>query len=263
MANRYRSVFPVVEAPPELQGAVHDCVPGVPIGEKTIRPLPEELPRYRRWRVLQREAHSMALDLLPRNAIWACAKSMGAPSKGWIAAATESEQAALFDYALYCHVWRGATAVERIMLNLAERQAPSEERAIINALNESRFSLWLAFEVVPGLGVELIDVVAMRKVFIVDEGMSGNVEKGIVFGGRLMELDGFCFTSGVVTPLSSDTYIHVMRSLDPSFKHGDPDRRAYIAGRFLEPELQRMTLARQFAENAGAFEGKTRPRRSP
>ena len=261
MAKRYRSVFPTVKAPPELQEAVHECVPGIPVGDKTARPSPSDLPRYRRWRVLQREVHSKAIEILPKNALWACAKSMGAPAKGWIASASGAERAALLDYALYCHVWRGATAIERLMLSLAEMQAPAEEKTIIRALNESRFSLWLAFEVVPGLGVELIDVVAMRKVFITDEAMSRDIIKGFVFGGRLMELDGFCFTSGIVTPLSGDTYMHVMRSLDPNFKQEDLKRRSFLTGRFLEPELQRMTLARQFAENAGAFEPKNRRRK--
>ncbi|GIK53236.1 MAG: hypothetical protein BroJett014_22090 [Planctomycetota bacterium] len=122
------------------------------------------------------------------------------------------------------------------------------------ALHNARFSMWIVQDKVPGLGIELIDIISLRRLFLVDEGLSQSASKGIAFAARLMEIDGYCMTTAGVLPLSGDTVLHVLKHIDPRFNPEAKDRLIYLPARELEPEIERVTIAHQRAENAGAYE---------
>ncbi|MCC6149834.1 MAG: plasmid pRiA4b ORF-3 family protein [Planctomycetes bacterium] len=228
------------------------AVAGVPLDQEPSIPTAEALPRYRERRNMQRELNARMIKSLPKDAIWKCAQSIGVPDESWLSSCEPNDLYMVADFAAHRHTWRGATALARLLLDLRPDTSPVEQE-VRESLGNARFSMWMAHAPHPGIGVDLIDIIAVRRVFIVDEGLSQNTPNGTLFAARLMETGGYCMTTGCVLPVSPDTVLHVMLSIDPKFDPLDRRRKTYVLGRELEPELERLILARQLAENAGAF----------
>jgi len=235
------------------------AIAGVPLLQEPPIPTADVLPRYRERRSVQRELNARMLKSLPKDAVWECAQSLGVPDKSWLTACDSSELYMVVDFAVHRHAWRGATAVARLFLDHLSH--PSElSRAVIESLSNARFSMWMVHAPHPGIGADLIDILTLRRVFLFDVDLSQSAPKGTAFAARLMAIDGYCMTTACVLPLSGGTVLHVMQSLDPKFDPMDKRRKTYIPGRELEPELERLVLARQCAENAGAILTRANPK---
>lgn len=226
-------------------------VGGVPLDQEPAIPSADALPRYRERRSVQREFNARMAKSLPKEAIWECAQSMGVPDPSWLSSCEPNDFFVVADFASHRHIWRGATALARLLLDLRPDTSPTE-REVRESLSDARFSMWMVHAPHPGIGVDLIDIIAARRVFLVDEGLSQNAPNGTLFAARLMEIDGYCMTTGCVLPLSAGTVLHVMQSIDPQFDPFKKKHKAYVPGRELEPELERLILACQLAENSGA-----------
>lgn len=227
------------------------AVAGVPLGQEPAIPSADALPRYRERRSVQRAFNARMAKSLPKDAIWECAQSMGVPDASWLSTCEPNDFYMVADFAAHRHIWRRASALARLLLELRPDTSPME-REMRESLGDARFSMWMVHAPHPGLGVDLIDIIAARRAFLVDEGLSRDAPSATLFAARLMEIDGYCMTTGCVLPISAGTVLHVMQSIDPKFDPFKKKRKAYVIGRELQPELERLILACQLAENAGA-----------
>ncbi len=160
----------------------------------------ETILRYKLIREIGRKLNSLLTKRLPKDVIDEGARKLGILHKGILVFDSEDEMAVLMDFCLYNVRRAGCNAVERL---LQESPPPegSDEREILHAMARAWYSLFLIEEVVPGQGVQGLDLLHDEGVFIVDISLSRSARMGDVIATRVIPFVDFAMTSGAGLPL--------------------------------------------------------------
>ena len=161
----------------------------------------EELARYRQLRAVSRSLHHTLTSRLPKDAIEECGKLLGIYRNGTLFLDSEDETSVLMDYCIYD--WRrdGRNVIERYIAETSI-EPDSDERILLDAMLEARYSLFVVDEVVDGLGVQTYDLLRGDGGFVMDVGLSKTAVKGLVLAGRIITPGdcAFSMTTGAALP---------------------------------------------------------------
>ena len=97
----------------------------------------------------------------------------------------EYEISVLMDYCLYHGRRDGRTVIDRAVADIPP-DAGTDERLLLQAMQEARFSVFAVEEAEPGVGVQVRDLLRDESLFLVDIGFSQTADTGLVLAGRLM-----------------------------------------------------------------------------
>lgn len=180
------------------------------------------LTEYQRLRTVNRAIHSRLVGQIPRPVLIASAERLGllSPDRGpdgndVLIIDNDHELDVLMDFCLYHgrETPDGTTVVERA----AARVPPDgdrDEHRLLRAMQQVRFALLSAVETVPGLGVQVRDVLWDELLLLVDVGLSSTVSPGLVLAGNVISLPEMSMTTGSMLPLNRaimDELLHHLR----------------------------------------------------
>jgi hypothetical protein len=147
------------------------------------------VPPYRRLRKISVGLNQKLVESLSKDVMEEGAQKLGFWHKVQLVLGAEDELSVLMDYCI-CNVYRKAqNAVQR---KLAEAPpSDPEERALLEAQANARYSLFQVAAVEKGVGVSLVDALRKDEVFVVDVGFGTSARRGLGFAGRIIPLDGY------------------------------------------------------------------------
>lgn len=166
----------------------------------------EELARYQQLRVAHRNLHSILLDWLTKNVVEECGIVLGIYMNDNLDFGSVSEISVLMDYCIYDYRWDGQNVVERYVAQ-ASIEADSDERILLDAMLEARYSVFAVDEVVRGFGVQTHDLLRGDSGFIMDIALSETAVDGLVFAGRVITPGDGEFSMTTDAPLLADAAI--------------------------------------------------------
>ena len=160
------------------------------------------LPRYKQLRQVALPLNTRLVETLPRNVLDEGGKKLGILKKNTLVLDSEDEIAVLMDYCIYDIRRQGLNAVERF-LNETPPPEGSDERVLLEAMRQARFSLVEVEASEPGVGVQVRDVLRDESLFIVDVGFSSTARPRMVLAARIMAPAGITMTTGAALPFST------------------------------------------------------------
>jgi hypothetical protein len=123
--------------------------------------------------------------------------------KGRIVCDTEDELSFIMDRAIHDIPWPEQRYIEIYHQNEAAKLS-LDQQAYLRAHIQPVFSLYEVLKVSRGRGVWLVDLFRPEEFFLMDTGLGMTVEKGCLLAGRVIRLNGICFTSGVCIPFGPE-----------------------------------------------------------
>lgn len=168
----------------------------------------EQLARYRRLRAVQMDLHRTLMKELPKSAIEDCAEALGLYEKGTLVFGSESEMSVLMDYCIYDYRWDGQNVIERHLGQLPV-EAGSDERVLLEAMVEARYSLLVVEEVIEGFGVQTRDLLNGEGVFVMDVAFSQTAPKDVILACRIISPGDGSFSMTTGAALAGDSAIMV------------------------------------------------------
>jgi hypothetical protein len=183
--------------------------------------------RHGRLREIGTGLKNRLLGTLSKAALAEAADRLGLLRDGAVAFDTEDEVAFLGDACLHELDGDGSSVLHRA-LEAGGPQPGSREHSALAAAASARFSLFRVGGVVPGLGMELVDLFYPGAAFAIDPGLGATLKEGQCICTRLMELEGVTMTSGA------------------TYRIADPIAEAFVGlaetTRASRPELREDTL---------------------
>ena len=141
----------------------------------------------------------LAVRSVPVPKVMEYAKRLGLEVDRELAQVGDAELAYAFDLAIYAALPGRSRAIDRVARQHARLRG--EAAAVLNALTASWFSVFRVLGTHPDTGWLLEDVLLGGEVWVVDLGLSENVEQGSVFATRLGRVAGYAITCGVMAVL--------------------------------------------------------------
>lgn len=143
------------------------------------------------------------VDAMSDELLLGAANKLGLERKGRLDVKDDFEAEALTEYALHAEFSDGGTFIsKRLASGFAE--AGSQDEVVLRALAEARFSIFEVVETIPGLGVELRDLLRHSRTKVVlpdhDEGMA----PGVHFMGRVIDVEGITMMAGSIFPVPKE-----------------------------------------------------------
>jgi len=168
-------------------------------------------------------------NYLPRQAHETCAKKLGLWQRGTLVLESEDEIGVLIDYCIHDFRPKAGNAVEQYVAD-ANPDPDSDEYVVLKAMRESFHTLVQVAEVLPGVGVRVVDLSAEGcEYLIVDLGFGTSAKKGWMLAARILPFDEFVTTSGAGLPVDEGTLAEIRRSILPRYGT-DKDGRCPLHG---------------------------------
>lgn len=163
----------------------------------------EILSRYRHFRTISRHHNDEALSYLSRQAVLDQAKRLGLAHRTTLVADSEEEMTLVFDLALHTAPPGRSRALDRYA-RAAQLPPGSDEALALDAMRQSRFSIWKVKELHETAGLIVTDVMRDEQAWLVDENLEAAAKRNMGFALRLCELGGFMMNCGASVPLNYD-----------------------------------------------------------
>src|SRR5438105_273349 len=125
------------------------------------------LPRYKQLRQVSLELNNRLVKTLSREALDKGGRKLGLLKKNVLILDTEDEIAVLMDYCIHDVLDRGVNTVERYLTE-SPPPADSDEMMLLQALRQTRFSLFAVEDFEPGVGVHVHDLLRDERLFLTD-----------------------------------------------------------------------------------------------
>jgi hypothetical protein len=202
------------------------------------------LAEYHRLREASRALHNRLIRQIPKTVLTASAERLGllSPTPGRRGEETllledEYEISVLMDYCVYHGRADGHTVIGRA-LAAAPPPTGSEERRLLQAMQHARFSVFAVEEAVPGIGVQVRDLLRDELLFLVDIGFSQTAEPGLLLAGNVIALPELSMTTGAMLPvdrtIADDLVQHLPERFSTAtveqFRRLSPSDQAELAG---------------------------------
>ncbi len=179
----------------------------------TGKSVPERIAFYQRLRAQSKVLNSKLIRLLPKEALSAGAQALGLLRNNVLVFASEDETSVLMDHCIHTFRHKGKTVIERYL----EESDPEsvEEEILLNAMLRARHSIFEIEEVVPGLGVEVHDLLWGFRGFIMDLAFGSSAQKNALLVSRLMTpTTEFSMTTGAALPCYGEPGKTILKALE-------------------------------------------------
>lgn len=227
----------------------------------------ELLPRYKHLRQVGLQLNTRLVETLSRSAMSEGGRKLEILDGDLLLLDTEDEIAVLMDYSLHDVRRHGINAIEAFLRSSPPAQ-DSDEWVLLQALRQSRFSLFAVESVERDVGVLVRDLLRDETLFLVDVGLGQTARVGMVLAARVMAPEGIGMTTGAALSLgvlNRTRRARLLEDLEQTFGGMDvrnlaPEEASDFAGTVL-----RTCLAQGAAEGIAYVEpgdGKRRGRRS-
>ncbi len=164
-----------------------------------------ELARYKKWRKIGMKFNHQIMDQTPKDALLRAAADLRLLRKkdDIIRFDSETDTHFLMDRLVHDVLIDGKRAVEIFRAQNAQRLT-DDERTLLDALVDSRYSLFIIQKIQPGQGLHLFDVFSEEKTFLTDVYLSQTAIEGNLLAARAVSVDGITFTSGCACPFPAE-----------------------------------------------------------
>jgi SEC-C motif len=175
----------------------------------------EKLARYQHLRRVGVELNNHLVKRLDKSIFDEGGKKLGMLKRGVLVLDTEDQINVLMDFCLHDLRRDGINEIERFW-----RESPpapdSDEWILIQALRKARYSLYAVESKVPGVGIQIRDLMRDDTQFVMDVGLSRSVRVGSVMAARIMTPDGIGMTTGAGLPagdIETTNHINFLEAL--------------------------------------------------
>ena len=185
------------------------------------------LKRYRDMRAISQSHHHKALSLVSRDTILVQAKRLGLAQGNALVVDSDEEMTLVFDLVLYTARPGRSRPLDRLARS-ARLQPDSDEATLLEALRNTRFSIWAVARRHETVGLVITDTVREADTWLVDENLEATAPDGMLFAGRVCDVDDFVMSCGVIVPLNRDLVEEAMAATmtisekDPNLIAQDP-----------------------------------------
>jgi hypothetical protein len=163
----------------------------------------EKLARYRHLRKTAAIYHDGALSCVAHDTMMDCARRLGVTQGRTLVLDNMEEMTLVCDLAVHTGKAGRSRAIDRY----ARRVGPGlagDEAMMLRAAQAARFRIWRVERPHEALGLWVTDVILGGIKWLIDEGMEISLPVGAVCAGRLMAVDDFMMTCGVLVPVSEE-----------------------------------------------------------
>lgn len=211
------------------------------------------LAEYQEVRAVQRALNGDITKTLSRKALQETARRLGLCEAGRIVFEDEEEVQVLNDSAIYDYFPSGKNAVERYAAR-GLYEPSTKEHVVLEAMTKAHVTLVELGALVPGVGVQALDLLFGGDFLLADIGLSQTAEEGMILATRLLDFPSFSMTTGIAQACEARRAALVARSFGDTMLRGvaaaalDSRTRSRIGWRLfhlasLEPEDVRDQLA--------------------
>lgn len=160
----------------------------------------EMLARYRHLRAINRRQQSDALDLVPKSALFDCARRLRIARGRTLMLDNPDEMTLVFDLLVHAGVGGRTRAIDRYAAR--NKPAPGTAEALVLSMaQQARFAVWQVEQRHEMIGVWVSDFMSHERLWLIDESLEACCPKDLVLAGRLMAVDDFVMTCGVLVPI--------------------------------------------------------------
>ncbi len=169
------------------------------------------LDHYQRMRSASRELNNTLMDRCKPPAKQA-AEDLGVLVKDTIVLDMD-QMPVLMDYAIHHCRKDGRNVVDRFAATNPPEPG-SDAEAVLTAMQQAFFSLFVVRDVVEGVGVHVTDILRDAEHFIADVGFSETAVEGLVLASRVLPFDEFVMTTGAALQVDAEVLEWVANGLE-------------------------------------------------
>ncbi|AKU93686.1 hypothetical protein AKJ09_00350 [Labilithrix luteola] len=157
--------------------------------------------------------HAVLLKSLTPKAMEDSAKKLGLWRKGALSLQQEEELAVVTDYAIHHYRPDGKNTVERVLNNRGSA-FESTERAVLEAMSRSRFTVLELDPSNDGVTIAARDRLYDEPLLIADEGLAKIAERGQLIATRVVPLGGLAVLTGAALPFDRELAADLLSVLE-------------------------------------------------
>lgn len=204
-----------------------------------------KLQRYRHLRTINKQQQSAALSSVSTTALLDCARRLGLTRGRSITLGSHDEMNLIYDLVVHAGLGGRSSAIARYAAKVQPAPGSDEEKMLV-AVRNARFAVLEVERRDETVGIHVRDIVSNEVHWLIDEGLEASGALGSIFASRLMAVDDFVMTCGVVVPMNELVLIEAWRSMP----------RVSSASRIeLMQDPRLATALYRAALNVGAMEG--------
>lgn len=204
-----------------------------------------KLQRYRHLRAINKQQQSAALNSVSTTALLDCARRLGLTRGRTITLGSEDEMNLVYDLVVHAGLGGRSSAIARYAAKIQPPPGSDEEKILV-AVRSASFAVLEVERRDETVGIHVRDIVSNEVYWLIDEGLEASSALGYIFASRLMAVDDFVMTCGVVVPMNELVLIEAWRSMP----------RVSSASRIeLMQDPRLATALYRAALNVGAMEG--------
>ena len=190
-------------------------------------PKPDLIARYKRLRGVSTDLNNRLISKLPREDLMEGGRRLGLVRGKTFCFNSEEDSCVLMDYCLYDVRRNGRNAIERYLVDTPPAE-DSVEATILHSMQHAIYSIFEVEAIEPGLGIRVVDHYSNERHLIIDLGLAGSGQVGLILATRLLSFDGFSMTGGAAIALGvppqghRDEMIGILKAALKLRSGGDP-----------------------------------------
>lgn len=167
------------------------------------------LTRYRHLRAINSAQQSATLKLISRATLMDYARRLGLLHGRTFVCDSATEMALVFDLTVHTAPHGRSRAIDRYARSVPPRQG-SDEAIMLKAAQDACFRILKVEGRQAPVGLSVRDLTTGEKLWLIDEGLEASAPVGAIVAGRMMAVEDFVMTCGVVVPLDKDVLLEAM-----------------------------------------------------
>jgi len=217
------------------------------------------LARYQRIRQVGLHLNQLLVKRLTRQALEEGARALGILRKGVMVFQSEDMTSVLMDYCIHDVRRQGRTVVEE-MLAEGKYSPGTDETLYLEALRQAKYGIFLVERTVPGVGVDVLDVIRGNRLRIVDVNFSRSSASGLALATRICTPGEFTMTTGatlpigLLTPKAQAEYVkEIAEAPGPGLDEMSPDKRSKAIAEIIRSAIRSGAAEHVEYQDAGKY----------
>jgi hypothetical protein len=176
------------------------------------------LGRYRHLRAINKRQQSDALDYVSQTAMLDCARRLGIARGRTLLLDNPDAMTLVYDLCVHAGVGGRSRAIDRY----AVRNPPvpeSDEAMMLTAARQARFAIFQVQRRHEVFGLYVKDPVQDEQLWLQDESLEATCPVGVFLASRLITIDDFVITCGVMVPVDPLVLGEAVLSLPRGFEN--------------------------------------------
>lgn len=163
----------------------------------------EVLARYRRFREISKQHHSAVLKFLAKDAVISQVRRIGLAQGKTLVLDSMDDLHLVFDLLIYTAPKDRSRAIDRYARS-AQLAPETDEALVLEAMRRSRFSIISSVRRHPFAGLIVKDLFRGFEYWLLDESLESSLPEEALLATRLVTLDGFSMTAGVLVSIDME-----------------------------------------------------------